>query len=46
VLDESAGVADRVGAVAHAVATAVFGPLRPNMIETLPLAALTISRGR
>ena len=31
--------------VAQAVATAVFGPCRPNRIETLPLAALTISLG-
>ena len=32
-------------AEAQAVATAVFGPRRPKWIETLPLAALTISLG-
>ena len=31
--------------VAHAVATAVFGPVIPNWMETFPLAALTIRRG-
>jgi cobalamin biosynthesis protein CobD/CbiB len=32
--------------VAQAVATAVLGPLMWYRIETLPLAALAISRGR
>src|SRR5512135_671015 len=34
-----------LAAEAQAVATAVFGPRRPHLIETWPLAALTISFG-
>ena len=34
-----------LAAVAHAVATADAGPRRPYLIDTFPLAALTISRG-
>ena len=45
VLDQPHGIADGVAAVAQAVATAVLGPCRPKRIETLPLAALTISLG-
>ena len=34
-----------LAAEAQAVATAEFGPRRPQRIETWPLAALTISLG-
>ena len=34
-----------LAAEAQAVAMAVFGPRRPHLIETWPLAALTISLG-